>query len=237
MEFVIRWKEEVHAGNVTVNGSMGTYIVNIPIAVDQVSSQDLGCDTQKQTPTGIIQNQEIIMPDAPLYDDFESVDASISKWGQPVWDNPQQYTPIQSQGTLRFEIGTDWFDWAVKQSQSIEEIYALVTLDSANDGAFGITLRTISVPGTGYNIMLKKDHVSIWNDPRELGDFQVGDTCCPYTHLLGIKSDGTQLHFYVDNQLIGSYPFNGYPDYATLQIAGATRTAASVSDVWIKFRP
>jgi len=42
MEFVLRWHEEVHAGNVTVNGSTGTYKANIPIAVEQISSQDLG---------------------------------------------------------------------------------------------------------------------------------------------------------------------------------------------------
>lgn len=42
MEFVLRWSEEVHAGNVTVDGSTGTYEVRVPIAVEQVSSQDLG---------------------------------------------------------------------------------------------------------------------------------------------------------------------------------------------------
>ena len=52
MEFVLRWSEEVRAGNVTANGSTGTYTANIPIAVEQVSSQDLGCGTpQTQEPT------------------------------------------------------------------------------------------------------------------------------------------------------------------------------------------
>jgi hypothetical protein len=43
MEFVLRWSEEVRAGNVTVNGRTGSYSVRIPIAVEQVSSRDLGC--------------------------------------------------------------------------------------------------------------------------------------------------------------------------------------------------
>jgi hypothetical protein len=192
------------------------------------------------TPATDVQGLEISTPDAPLYDDFENNTINSNKWGQPLWDNPyQKYTPIQSQGALHFELSTNslnWFDWAVKQSQSIEEMYALVTLDSANDGAFGISLRMVQT-GFSYNLMLKKNHVSIWNDPKELGDFQVSGTCCPYTHLLGAITDGSQIHFYVDNKLIGSYPFDGYPDYGTLQIVGATRTVASASDVWIKCRP
>jgi len=42
MEFVLRWSEELHAGNVTVNGATGNYEVRVPVAVEQVSSQDLG---------------------------------------------------------------------------------------------------------------------------------------------------------------------------------------------------
>lgn len=189
-------------------------------------------------PTEVVQVAEIITPDAPLYDDFESNTIDSNKWGLPIWDNPQQYTPIQSQGALRFEIRKDWFDWAVKQPQNIEEMYALVTLDSVNDGALGISLKTVSLPESGYILVLKKDHVSVWNgkDTSEL-NFPVSGTCCPYTHLLGATADGKRLYFYVDNKLIGTYPFDGYPDYATLQIAGASRIVASVSDVWIKFRP
>ncbi|WKZ50276.1 MAG: hypothetical protein QY329_12520 [Anaerolineales bacterium] len=50
MEFVLRWSEEVHAGNVTVNGSTGTYKASIPIAVEQASSQDLGCGGLSSNP-------------------------------------------------------------------------------------------------------------------------------------------------------------------------------------------
>jgi hypothetical protein len=58
MEFVLRWSEEIHAGNVTANGSAGTYTVSIPIAVEQVSSQDLGhCDGNSQiSPTNELTN-------------------------------------------------------------------------------------------------------------------------------------------------------------------------------------
>jgi len=43
MQFVLRWSEDVRAGNVSIDGKTGTYEVRIPIAVEQVSSKDLGC--------------------------------------------------------------------------------------------------------------------------------------------------------------------------------------------------
>ena len=36
MEFVLRWSEEVRAGNVTVNGKTSTYTVRIPVSVEQI---------------------------------------------------------------------------------------------------------------------------------------------------------------------------------------------------------
>lgn len=43
MEFVLRWSDDVRAGNVQVNRKSGTYEVRIPISVEQISSRDLGC--------------------------------------------------------------------------------------------------------------------------------------------------------------------------------------------------
>jgi hypothetical protein len=51
MEFVLRWSEEVHAGNVTVNGSTRNYEVRVPVAVEQVSSRDLGGCGNVSAPT------------------------------------------------------------------------------------------------------------------------------------------------------------------------------------------
>lgn len=68
MEFILRWSEEVHAGNVTVNGLTGTYTAKIPIAVEQISSRDLGCDGQApvitpQNPpdTPVLENSQLII--------------------------------------------------------------------------------------------------------------------------------------------------------------------------------
>lgn len=43
MEFVLRWTEQTWIGSIIANGSSGTYNVHVPISVEQVSSQDLGC--------------------------------------------------------------------------------------------------------------------------------------------------------------------------------------------------
>jgi len=56
MEFVLRWSDDVRAGNVQVNGKSGTYEVRIPVSVEQVASRDLGCGlslpVQPTIPTG-----------------------------------------------------------------------------------------------------------------------------------------------------------------------------------------
>jgi len=56
MEFTLRWSEDVHAGNVSVNGATGNYKVHVPVAVEQVSSQDLGCgSSNSQTTTNVVE--------------------------------------------------------------------------------------------------------------------------------------------------------------------------------------
>ena len=56
MEFVLRWSDDVRAGNVQVNGKSGTYEVRIPVSVEQISSRDLGCGLlpPQSTQSGIV---------------------------------------------------------------------------------------------------------------------------------------------------------------------------------------
>lgn len=44
MEFVLRWSDDVRAGNATINGENTSYTIRIPVSVAQLSSKDLGCD-------------------------------------------------------------------------------------------------------------------------------------------------------------------------------------------------
>lgn len=73
MEFVLRWSEEVRAGNVLVNGQHGTYEVRIPVSVEQISSRDLGCDA-----TEIGQQSSVPAPSVPGQSQEQYLQATIA---------------------------------------------------------------------------------------------------------------------------------------------------------------
>ena len=43
MEFILKWFEQVSEGSITANGRVGSYKVQVPVSVEQISSRDLGC--------------------------------------------------------------------------------------------------------------------------------------------------------------------------------------------------
>jgi hypothetical protein len=51
MEFVLNWSEEVQNGTLLVGGEAGKYNVHIPLSVELISSQDLGCPGALPTAT------------------------------------------------------------------------------------------------------------------------------------------------------------------------------------------
>jgi hypothetical protein len=51
MQFIIRWSNEIHAGNVIIGDSTAKYEVRVPVAVDIVSSQNSGCGTTSLIPS------------------------------------------------------------------------------------------------------------------------------------------------------------------------------------------
>lgn len=71
MEFVMRWSEDVRAGNVRVDGSSADYEVRIPVSVEQISSRDLGnCSENPESP--------IIQPTSPPSVQTEFPDIIVS---------------------------------------------------------------------------------------------------------------------------------------------------------------
>lgn len=149
MEFVLRWSEEVRAGNVTVNGSTGTYKTNIPITVEQVSSRDSGCD--------ITQNQE------PNSD-------SIS---------PPIETPVSSNGNLIYECNFDnSCQWNVEAGMKIENGMLLVSpgYDAVLGGASSFTNFILEakflLPPTGsmsFYIRHQRPACTDWNCSIQIG--------------------------------------------------------------------
>lgn len=43
MEFSLMWSEDVYTGNIQQGATIGKYVVHVPVSVELVSSQDLGC--------------------------------------------------------------------------------------------------------------------------------------------------------------------------------------------------
>ncbi|WKZ50278.1 MAG: hypothetical protein QY329_12530 [Anaerolineales bacterium] len=107
MEFVLRWSEEVRAGNVRIDGSLANYEVRIPISVEQISSRDLGnCTENSAVPTQPI----LIAPTtvAPV----QSIDPNNSltdKWAciqqadkarRSTWEICWRYIQIDNAGNI-----------------------------------------------------------------------------------------------------------------------------------------
>ena len=174
----------------------------------------------------------IILSDIQLYDDFNSSDIDLTKWSPPVWDPNQQFSPILANGNLEFEITEGWADWAINQPKQIKEIQALVTLESPYQGAIGITLRNLGGGYGFYGLMLKNNSVAIW----DLEENELFKVTSGLTHLLGARMDGQKIEFFSDDESIGIYPLDGYPNYGTLQIvSGGSITRGHFDNIWIKF--
>jgi hypothetical protein len=112
MEFVLRWSEEVHAGNVSVGGQTGTYEVHIPIAVEQVSSRDLGgCATDSlqapQASATPLSTEPPVAPTLPSSSDalvtrlFLGTDLPLVTLLQDFANNPSQATQAQLETAAR----------------------------------------------------------------------------------------------------------------------------------------
>lgn len=48
MEFLLRWTEQEWVGNLLANGQAASYNARVPMSVELISSQDLGCETESQ---------------------------------------------------------------------------------------------------------------------------------------------------------------------------------------------
>lgn len=66
MKFILLWTEQVNEGTVTVTGRSGqaTYRVNVPISVEQVSAENLGCPSNPLIVPTLTTGSVVIAPTA-----------------------------------------------------------------------------------------------------------------------------------------------------------------------------
>ena len=102
MEFDLKWSEEVHAGNLTVGGEQSTYKVYIPLSVDLVSSNDLGCTNSNQNTTNPSGTTSEFLPEATIIyeDNFDS--STLSNW------HNYKINTVTGNGTLTLNGQSTW---------------------------------------------------------------------------------------------------------------------------------
>jgi hypothetical protein len=109
MEFVLRWSEDTHAGNITINGEIGNYVVKVPVAVEQISTQDLECDgTQSQAPSISPTNAPVEIPTSapsPVLSLNKYEFVSLQKVGVYDSGNLGLQAGIQTLANTDFEVG------------------------------------------------------------------------------------------------------------------------------------
>ena len=153
-EIVLVWSEEAWTGNVTVNRKSGTYSVRVPLAVEQVSSRDVGCEARPPTPnapptpTPVLADPVHVpdlMKDAKLLDQL-----AIEKYGFEDLNqvgNTSTYTVnLDNQQNVVWGYG-----WCAKNETILRENLRTVSLQFAINGVrmseqeFYVLERTIPV--------------------------------------------------------------------------------------------
>lgn len=177
MEFVLRWSEEVRAGNVTVNGSSGNYEVHIPVSVEQISSQDLNhCNNSEQTlpttepsvevqPTPITANVESRQEALIRYDELYYQSDWCTLWNALIDDNlvrgtcPVTVTQFAKSDNIVGANGNVVYGAQIRISSEIQVIYpACVTFSEASATAEGgKVLAWINNDFLGTNVTMKNN--------------------------------------------------------------------------------
>lgn len=176
MEFVLRWSEEIRAGNVTVNGSTGDYTVRVPISVEQISSQDLNhCGGESQTAPTLISQTPVVQPtvkssnvesrpDALIrYDEIYRQNDWCTLWNTLIDDNlvrgtcPVTVTQLPKAGDIVGKNGNVIYAAQIRISSDIQVIYpACITFSKPSATADGGKILTwVSNDFIGTNTTMK----------------------------------------------------------------------------------
>jgi hypothetical protein len=241
MEFNLRWSEEKHAGNVKVNDQESNYSVRIPISVELVSSQDIGCSTAQTSPA----TPQL----ATLLDEsFESSSVSNS-YDTNLWEcsgkcDATEFT--QEQGVLRIKMnGQGGVNLGIRQQWRLENVreisgrFKITQTGKGNGGAWlGFAGEFNSKPlgiscfmyplNTLANAEVWRESVNIYGAKME----SIGDGW----HVLRIEIDPDTFafRFYVDNTSFGQFAPENISDPNTINLSANIGAYADTSDAQIE---
>jgi len=201
MEFVLRWSDDVRAGNVQMNGKSGTYEVRIPVSVEQVSGRDLGCPGGAQMPP--VTQSAITLPSSPT-----SSTASVAPFREHR-PTPIIGTGVLSQGTYSDRMAS-FSEKDIANHLNIQRIrleenpdrcgIAFLSVDKIWFGSSVKTTLTINGVSVGALNGPTGRHGCIFNVPISVGD----RICVKY-----FESSGFQIIFGLDLYYYDSYCYRG----------------------------
>ncbi len=198
--------------------------------------------TPRPTPPPLASLSSVPEPDIPIYDDFE--DGVISKsWYDPKWSATEgrqvTYEVDESEGVLHFDVVNDtnidrWGHFVTARGQKLQEIYMSITIEEiTGNGGLGLVVHSSNA---WYVVDVWPDGISLSSNKQPWKTVQ-NTTCCPTTHLLGARVDGTEIHFYIDDNLVASLPESENLENSGVFIFGDQKSKMNgyVDNVWIRF--
>lgn len=198
-------------------------------------------NTPRPTPTPTLPPTPVPTPSIPLYDDLADgvVDGS---WYDPGWETvqPVDFTVTQGDGVFHFDIVNDtsidrWGYFYTAVNRPMQEIYMSVTIEGGT-GFGGIGL-AVNSPSDWYALEVRVTDAISLNSSKQSWKVIQNTPCCPSTHILGAKVDGTQIDLYVDGNVVASFPETENLTNFNISIVGNKKSILSgyVDDVWIRF--
>ncbi len=243
MEFNLKWTEKTWIGIVTAQGKdgQGNYRVSVPISVELISSQDLGCGASIPVST----NSPVSLPASVKLGKLlfkEDFDGNINQW--PTGTDDKGATFYMDSGEYHV-VGSEsdryggWLAPSKRPEQNFGNFYlemkARYVAGAQQDDAYGILFRYSDISGGPYILMignaqqvysLHADKTLLWwtYSPRIIKNG---------TNIIGVLCEGNTITIFINGYQVDSIEAN-YSKAGGIGIAYASyqHTAFDYFYVW-----
>ncbi|HMR98329.1 MAG TPA: hypothetical protein PKE62_03660 [Anaerolineales bacterium] len=240
MEFSLRWSDEKHAGNVKVNDQESNYSVRVPISVDLVSSEDIGCSIA-QIPTTTPGLSTLFSESFESSSGNKSYDTNIwecsGKCDLAKFTQEQGALKIKMNGQGGVNLGTHQ-QWQLENIKEISGKFKITQTGKGNGGAWlgfagefggkplGISCFIYPLNNLA-NCEVWREGVNIYGSKM----VSIGDGW----HVLRVEIDPNTLafHFYVDNTSFGQFTPENVVNLNTVNLSANIGAYADTSDAQI----